>query len=242
MNFTRLPGTLFALALAATSLPALADGTLTIDGKVASTGVRTLDGSVYVKISDIAKALGLVVVKRGGGYELQKPGGANQIAGALQGKVGDTLFDGKWRFQVLGVQTPDSYTMKVPSVEPSSYPADTIDYNRTTHVLTAKSGYKLVVVRCRMANGQKTTQTFWLGRNDVNNALADGEGGSHAPVGYDLEGAPVQSSPLLPGAKAEFPILFSVPAGTQIKDLVFTLSNNDHSQKGHDVRVSLDNP
>lgn len=239
MKLIRLPGTLCVLACAVAVTPAGAQTKLTLDGKAVSTDVRTIDGSAYVKIGDMARALGLVVVKRPGGFDLQKPGGANQIQGVTQGKIGDTLFDGKWRFTVLGVQTPDSYTMKVPSVEPSSYPADTIDYDRKTRVVTAKAGYKLVVVACRMANGQKTTQTFWLGHNDVNNALADGQGASHAPVGYDLEGAPIQSAPLLPGAKADFAMLFSVPAGTQIKDLVFTLSNNDHSQKGNDVRVSL---
>jgi len=96
-------------------------------------------------------------------------------------------------------------------------------------------------VQCRMANGQKTTQTFWLrpvtGRS-INTALADTEGGAHTPVGFDLEGAPIQSAPLLPGAKLDFSLLFSVPEATELKDLVFTLTNND-DQGTNDVRVSL---
>ena len=228
-----------AAAVLAAATPALAGQKLVLNGKTASTNVRVINGSAYVKLSDVAKALGMIVVKRGDGYEITKPGGANQVAGVTQGKIGDVLFDGRWRFQVLGVETPDAYTMKTPSVEPSSHPRDIIVFDRAAGVLRPKPGYKLVLVRCRMTNGQKTGQTFWLGHNDVNNALADAQGESHAPVGYDLEGAPIQSRSLLPGAKADFPILFSVPQGTELKDLVFTLKNNDFSQKGNDVRVSL---
>lgn len=232
------PGALL-LALALTAPPALAADTLTINGKTASADVRTLNGSAYVRLSDVAKALGMVLVKRPGGYEITKAGGANQVGGVVQGKIGDILFDGRWRFQVVSVETPATYTMKVPSVEPSSYPADLLDYDRNTHVVRGKVGYKLVVLRCRMANGQKSTQSFWLGRNDVNNALADADGDSHVPVGYDLEGAPIQSKPLLPGAKADFAMLFIIPQASRLKDLVFTLRNNNFSQTGHDVRVSL---
>jgi hypothetical protein len=36
-----------------------------------------------------------------------------------------------------------------------------------------------------------------------------------------------------------FPVLFSVPEGTQLKDLVFTLKNNQTPDPATDVRVSL---
>ena len=247
MNFSAVRTSLLALTLATAlhafpALPALAGDTLLLNGKTASNDVRHIAGSAYVKLEDVAKALGMVVIKRADGkYELTKAGGTNQVQGVAQGKIGDMLFDGRWRFQVVSVQTPDTYTMKTPSVEPTSYPADTLNYDRTTHVLSAKAGYKLVVLACVLANGQKSTQTFWLGRvsgRNINNALADTVGGSHVPVGYDLEGAPIQSKPLLPGAKLPFSILFVVPQATEWKDIVFTLSNND-SQGTNDVRVSL---
>ena len=229
-----------ALALALNVLPAQAAEKLVYNGKMASSDVRVIDGNAYVKLGDLAKALGMVVVKLpGGGYELTKPGGANQVQGVTQGKIGDVLFDGRWRFQVLSLHTPESYTMKVPSVSPSSHPRDIIEFSESTRILRPKPGYKLVVVQCRMSNGQKTSQTFWIAQRDVNTALADMQGESHAPVGYDLEGAPIQSKMLLPGAATSFALLFSVPVGVQVKDLVFTLKNNDSSQKGNDVRVSL---
>ena len=217
---------------------AWADQNLVMNGKVVSTSVRTVGGSPYVKLSDVAKALSMVVSKRSDGYEISKSGGTNQVQG-LQGKIGDLLFDGRWRFQVLSVAQPDTYTMKTPGDEPSSYPADTVNFDRKTQLVSPKPGYKLVVIQCRMINGQKSKQTFWLAAKDGNNALADQQGESYAPIGYDLEGAPIQSKPLLPGAKTDFPILFSVPQSIELKDLVFTLRNNDFSQKGNDVRVSL---
>jgi hypothetical protein len=143
-----------ALALALNASPAWAGDTLIINGKTASTDVRIIGGSAYVKLADVAKALGMVVTKRADGtYEIAKAGGTNQVQGAVQGKVGDVLFDGRWRFQVLGVQMPDSYTMNTPSAEPTSYPADTLLFDRTTHVVRAKPGYKLVIVPCRMTGG-----------------------------------------------------------------------------------------
>jgi hypothetical protein len=212
---------------------------LIINGKSIAADVRVINGSAYVKLTDAAKALGMTVARRPGGYELTRTGGANQVEGVVQGHIDEVLFDGRWRFQVLAVETPEAYTVKTPSVEPSSHPLYLLKFDPATRVLRAAPGYKLVIIQCRMANGQKSTQTFWIGHRDVNNALADSQGGSHVPVGYDLDGAPIQSKPLLPGARTDFALLFSVPAHVQVKDLVFTLRNNDFSQEGNDVRVSL---
>lgn len=239
----RLKGRRIALAVAtvlfvgASATIAAGGGKLILNGKVASTDVRTVNGSPYVKLSDMAKALGMVVVKRPGGYELIKAGGAGQVEGALQGKIGDTLFDGKWRFTVLGIETADSYTLKAPG-EPYPYNAP-VKYNHVTRVLQPEPGHKLIVIQCRIANGQKTTQTLWIVQKDTRTALADTKGESHAPVAHDVAGAPIQTQPLLPGAKKEFPLVFSVPQGTEAKDLIFTLRNNSSSEKGTDVRISL---
>ncbi|MBC8101299.1 MAG: hypothetical protein H7Z41_01750 [Cytophagales bacterium] len=226
------------------SAPPQGDGRLIFNGKVASTEVRTVNGSAYVKLSDMAAALGMVVVRRGGSYEILKKGGANQVSGALQGKIGDRLFDGRWRFSVLSVQTPEMYTVKTPSVRGLFRGMDTVRNDEVTGVVRAAPGYKLVVIQCRVSNGQKSPQTFWLAQSGVRNALTDMQGESYAPLAYDLEGAPTQSKILLPGAGVEFPILLSVPDAVQFKDLVFTLRNNDLSNAARfsDVRVSLTSP
>jgi len=225
--------TLLGLVLA---LPALADETLTMNGKTASTTVRTVNGSAYVKIADVAKALGMVVVKRPGGYALTRSGGANQVQAVTEGKTGDVLFDGWWRFQVRSVETPASYPAKFLEA------ANSLKYDNSSHTVSAAPHFKVVVVHCRMTNGQKTAQTFWIaplpGEREIHTALTDTSGESYPPDCYDLDGSTSQSKPLLPGAKTDFVILFNVPEATQIKELVFTLQNND-ARPGNDVRVSL---
>ena len=228
--------TLLGLTFTLAALPTLADETLTLNGKTASTTVRTVNGSAYVKIADIAKALGMVVVKHPGGYTLTRSGGANQVQAVTEGKTGDVLFDGYWRFQVRSVETPASYPTKFLEA------ANSLHYNRETHAISAPPRFKLVVVHCRMTNGQKTAQTFWIaplpGERKINNALADTEGESYPPDCYDLDGSTSQSKSLLPGAKTDFAMLFSVPESIQVRELIFTLQNND-SRPGNDVRVSL---
>jgi len=231
---------LAALLMLGASVAAARDGAkLILNGKATAADVRTVNGSAYVRLSDVAKALGMVVVKRPDGYELTKAGGANQVEG-LNGKLGDTLFDGRWRFTVLGVETADSYAIKSTG-EPYAY-GQPVDFNSATRTLTPKPGNTLIVVRCRIANGQKSTQTLWLAQKDTHTALADDQGESYPPSAHDVDGAPIQTKPLLPGAKIEFPVVFVVPQGKKLQDLVFTLKNNDSAQKGNDVRVALTAP
>lgn len=212
---------------------------LTINGKAASTSVRVIGGKAYVPIADVAKSLGMVVVKNGGGYEIKKAGGTGQV-GNLNGKVGDVLFDGKWRFQVLEVKNVDEYTIKSPQVDPVASAWDLRKFDSTTRTLRAAPNHQLVLFRCRVTNGQKTTQALFTGpvSSGSNNALADKQGGSHIPVAYDYPGAPIQTQAMLPGEILTFSLLFSVPQGTDLKGLVFSLRNNGY--ESNVVRVSLE--
>jgi hypothetical protein len=236
----RLSISALVLAVSIGTASAAGSGKLIFNGKVASTDVRTVNGSAYVKLSDMATALGMTVIKRGDGYEIIKKGGANQ-AGDLQGKMGDTLFDGRWRFAVLSMETADSYTMKT-SGEPDDRTDDTT-YNSVQRTLRPRSGNTLVILHCRAINGQKTEETLWVGaRPDRHTALATTEGESYPPAAIDFPGAPSQSKRLLPGSKLDFPIVFSIPTSAEVKDLVFTLTNNNLSQKPNDARISLKAP
>ena len=212
---------------------------LTLNGKVASNNVQTVNGQAFVALADLAKALGMVMVKNAdGNYEIKQAGGTYQ-AGDLSGKIGDVLFDGKWRLQVLSVQMPESFPM---STEAQPYGYDNVaTYDAKTRIIKPQTGSKLVVIKVRVTNGQKTTQTLWTAISDktMRTALTDTAGGSHAPIDYDYAGAPNVTPPLLPGAALTFPIIFSVPQDTVLKDLVMTLKNNDSFAKGNDARVAL---
>ncbi len=226
------------LIAGATTVFAGANGVnLVVNGKVASNDVRVINGSAYVKLSDVAKALGMVVVKRSGGYEIKKAGGANPIEGVTQGKIGDVLFDGKWRFQALRMETPESYAMKTASAPDYAAYNAVAEFDPTAHVFKPKAGYKLIAIPCRVTNGRNEKVGLWIGGRH-NNALADTEGSSHTAIAYDFDGAPIVSKELVPGAKLDFVTLFSVPEKTQAKDLIFTLQTL-HDKKGNDVRVSL---
>ena len=50
-------------ALPSAAAPDAAD-TLVVNGKSAAADIRTIGGSPYVKLADVAKALGIIVTKR----------------------------------------------------------------------------------------------------------------------------------------------------------------------------------
>ena len=92
-------------------LKASSERTLTINETLASDKLQRVGNSVMVPLADVAKALGLSIVKTKTGYALLKGGGANQVEG-LRGKLGETLFDGKWRFTVQSVRNETSYSVE----------------------------------------------------------------------------------------------------------------------------------
>jgi hypothetical protein len=97
-----------------------------------------------------------------------------------------------------------------------------------------------MAIKCRVTNGRNATYALWVSNTDTRTALADNSGESHPPIAYDMdESEPFHSKKLLPGAKTDFTILFSVPEGIKPKDLVFTLRTIDNNDKGNDARVSL---
>ncbi len=169
----------------------------------------------------------------------QPLGGANQVEG-LNGKIGQMLFTGKWRFQVLDVQQVNSYTLKMPSSE-QDYAKyhDVAEYDLTTHTFTPKSGYTLVAINCLAKNAQNKVQQLDFYLNDPKTALADDKGNSYPPIAYDMQSKGAwMTKPLLPGSGESLTVLFATPPGTNLKDLVITLKNwADHA--GRDVRVSL---
>src|SRR5947209_2264248 len=75
---------------------------LFVNGTLVSSGMIERDGVAYVPLKDVAATFHLSVNRTSRGYELSDSGGANQVSG-VTGKVGDMLFNGYVRFQVLKV-------------------------------------------------------------------------------------------------------------------------------------------
>ena len=167
------------------------------------------------------------------------PGGANQVQG-LNGKIGDVLFDGYWRFQVLSLEPVSTYTLTVPSSEQDfARYHDTAELDPNTHTFTPKAGYTFFTVKCHVKNGQNRKEQLDGYLDDPKTALTDDKENSYPPVAYDMmsKGEWVTRE-LLPGSGEDLTLLFTVPIGTTPKDLVFTLKNwSKHT--GHNVRVSL---
>ncbi len=241
-RFMRMALTLVAVGAVATTAGALGRVALRliVAGKTASTDIRLVDGRPYVPLSDMAKAMNGTVVKRKSGYEIvlgdvdkaaAEPkavaGGANEVHGT-RGKIGEVLFNGKWRFSVLSVEHAASYDSQfLPDKRTFTPGGDTEE---------------LVLVHCRMKNGQNMTAVAMLSQiHPHNTALTDNQSQSYAPMDYDKRGGHTDEGPtMLPGSQTEFVIVFSVAKGTTLKDLVFSEQNLDEAPDGGtDVRISL---
>jgi hypothetical protein len=220
--------TLGTVASAHAQLKASNEKTLLINDMSASEKLQRVGNSVMVPIADVAKALGLTVVKTSKGYALIKDGGANQVEG-FRGKLGETVFDGKWRFTVTDPREVDSYTLETRTATDYGLINPIAKINGTTY--EPKPGYRLLVYRCEVKNGLKAAQQLWWFQNDTHTALADANGESFPPI---------LTEPLLPGAKLEFNLVFCIPTSANPRELVFTLRTV--LEKGSDVRISLEDP
>jgi hypothetical protein len=227
-------GTLVASAYAMARLD-----TLIINGTSHEVAIRVIDNNAYVKLADVAKAMDMTLVKKADGvYELTRAGGANQVEG-IPGKIGETVFDGKWRFTVLSIETPSNYQMKHKS--PPYRQGNQLNWNPSTLLVTPGEGHRLYVVTVRVSNGVNERRTLWTAPSDprLRTALTDWEGRSYPPILYDYAGGPNQTEPLLPGAQLTFPVIFSLPSDAKVKDFVFTLRANVSGDTGKDVRIAL---
>jgi hypothetical protein len=224
----------FTLTLAAVAL-AQSGVRLMFHGKTVSNDIHMINGKAYVPLTDMAKAMGGKVVKIDDGYSIQTDGGdsvpaggANEVNG-LKGTLGQMLFTGKWRFEAVSVSRAPTYD--------SQYLPD----HRTFE--PSGENQELVMVKCRLKNAMTTTETAMLSPIHPHNiALADDQGQSYAPLGFDKNVDSTDEGPhMLPGSQTDFVVIFSVTKGTHLKDLVFSLQRayDDTPDGGVDVRISL---
>lgn len=216
MNNSRTWATLAIVGFVAAAVWAAQAARVTINGKPVSS--RTIDGSVYVKL---AQALDQQVVKKGGSYELVAAGGANQLEGT-RGKLGEELFTGKWKFLVKDVQRTDKYMLK---------------FADSKFEMTADDGNDLVIVTCRFKNGvRESAYIYFNGLTDT--AITDLEEHAYKPKWMDVGGGVADT--ILPGAAKDFAMVFSVPKGAELKDLVYTIEPVDVKKFGlTKLRIAL---
>jgi hypothetical protein len=221
--------TLSAVVLATAAL-AWAGKTVMFRGAVVSANIADINGTPYVPLSDMARALGGKVEKRGEGYEIVAktsgtvvPGGSNQAEGT-EGKVGDMLFNGYWRFQVKSVERASEYTYRFDPGAPTKKPDGDKD--------------DLVIITCLIKNGQPSTDEPVLtrfGTGGQKTALTDDQGQSYEPVYWDVRGGA-----MVQGSAKTFAIAFSVPKDAHLKALIFSLYGYGKSSSHHsEVRVTL---
>lgn len=216
---------------------AASERTLTINDTLASEKLTRIGDTVVVPIADVAKALGLRVVKTKTGYALTKDGGANQVEG-LRGKLGQELFDGKWRFKVTDMREATSYTLQTRTATDYGTINPVAEILGTTY--KPKPGYKLIIFRCVVKNGQRTAQQLWWFQVDVQTAIATESGESFPPILTDIAAEAWQSKPILPGAKLEYNLVFCIPTDQRSTDLLVTLRTI--SEKGSTLRLFITDP
>ncbi len=198
---------------------------LYISGNLASSGVFMHNGVVCVPIHDIAAALKLTVQKTGRGIELADAGGANQATG-IAGKVGDVLWNGYVRLQVVKVIRGKTYTNQFSGGNEAITPD--------------KPNDDLVVLVCKMSNGLKNNVTIEYPGGDT--AITDTQGQSYSPkLGLSADIAS-RGQDLLPGASFGFALTFEVPASAEVGDLVYQVSMAGSGTNGSEkkkFRISL---
>lgn len=155
-------------------------------------------------------------------------------SGKLQGKVGEELSDGKWRFKVLAFRPVPSYTMKRTTEADYAAYHELAEFNDTT--FRPKTGNTLLVFECRVKNEMKEKQSLW--HFNTNTAVQTHQKESYPPIAFDMRGGMTQSTSLLPQTQQDFALVFALPQDSKPAELVFTLKTID-DKEGADLHVSL---
>ena len=205
------------------ALAAQSTANLFVNGNLASSSVVEIKGAAYVPLRDVAKAMNMTLQKTSRGWELAAAGGANAVQG-LEGKVGDTLWDGRHRFQVIEVIRGKKYVNRFSGnkMEVTPYP----------------ESKELVVVVCRIKNGLNKTVTIGFPGGALT-ALTDTDEHAFQPRDGLSMDTPGRGIDTLPGAAVDFALTFDVPEKSVLKDLVYQAADYSGLGETKPFRVSL---
>ena len=164
-----------------------------------------------------------------------KPSGSSETkpVGTRQGELSDEFSTVQWGFQILNMAEADVYVERY--------------YQEGRIIRPQGRDDILIVIDARLKNHlPKTQKPILTERFPGNTGLIDHQGHSYQPLDYDArqEMNKIQSAagaPLLPGAVADFALVFSVLKGTKPKTLVFTLNDYDNIfREGTVIHISLE--
>jgi hypothetical protein len=216
------------IALSGMAIAALAwarqSSNLYINGNLASSGVIMHDGSAYVPVRDVASALKLSVTKTSRGMELADAGGANQVSG-ITGKVGDVLWNGYIRLQIVKVVRTKSYTRQ---------------FTGDDKVITPDPGHDLFVAVCKISNGLKNGVTVMYPGGET--ALTDDQGHSYSPFLGMSADIGSRGTDLLPGASFGSALIFEIPSAAVVGDMVYQpnmAGSNTNGSEKKKFRISV---
>ncbi len=196
---------------------------LYINGNLASSGMIERNGVAYVPLKDVAATFKLSIQKTPRGYELSESGGANQVEGQT-GKIGDMLFNGFVRFQVVKVAHTHTYICQF---DPSKREIDPIPADDD-----------LLVIVCKLKNGTQKTITPDLADEGIV-AVTDAEGHSYAVRRF---GDFPSNRDMLPGAAIDYALVFNVPPSFKPQDLVYGNTGISPAGDKKRFRISLATP
>jgi hypothetical protein len=215
---------------------------LIVNNKTTITDVQMIGGQAYAPLRDVAKAFEMQLTKSGNNYKLAPEGGASQV-GSKTVRIGQEVFDGRWRMVVNKVERVSEYRL----ISTKPYYVDISDYHDITggnaegEVVKPKKGY-LMLAHIRIKNGMKQKAKF--GMSEKGNTAIIGEGEkTFAPLIFDTESDGNATRDLLPGSAIEIKILFAVPDSFKPTAIIFTLAQYmnqyTHPEENTDVRILL---
>lgn len=220
---------------------------LSVNGASVSTSAKIIAGTTYVPIRDVARALGMSAQVSGTNITLKSravaPQTATKVAAPvsapatkMKGYSHEELYSQKWGFRVLDVQRGDKFLAQHRN-----------NFNREK-VYVAKRGEEIIAVSCRVKNATSSVKNFAFprGQHGMNTALIDQDGIAYEPVAYDIfaeENVPLGKT-ASPGTAVPFNIIFRVPRGIRVKELIYSIVVYEELATGQstDFRVDLVSP
>lgn len=199
---------------------------LMMDDIVLSSDVQIFKGRAYVPVSDVARAMDTTVSRKGGTWTMARTDGDGPLR-FVDGKISSTALSGRWSFRIASVQRSSVYS-----------PLKGVD---RAQLAPREAGDELVVVSCTLKNSARETREVYMDAGSSGNtSLTDSQSHGYVPMAYDRRSNDGAAIRMLPGAAYDFSLVFSVPIGSDLRYLVYSVQPSG-GDKPTEFRMSLTN-